>query len=57
MKRLMAYVKPYFGYISLTVAIKFIATIFELFIPNLMQTIIDDKQLPVKKVLFSFWAD
>ena len=43
MKRLFSYIKPYSWYILLTVAIKFIATVFELFIPSLMQTIIDDK--------------
>ena len=43
MKRLFSYIKPYSWYILLTVTIKFIATVFELFIPSLMKTIIDDK--------------
>ena len=43
MKRLISYIKPYFAYIGLTVAIKFLATTFELFIPDLMQQIIDEK--------------
>ena len=43
MKRLFSYIRPYGWYIALTVAIKFIATVFELFIPSLMETIIDDK--------------
>lgn len=43
MKRLFSYIKPYGWYILLTMAIKFIATVFELQIPDLMQQIIDDK--------------
>lgn len=43
MKRLFSYIKPYSWYIMLTLLIKFGATVFELFIPSLMQTIIDDK--------------
>ena len=43
MKRLFSYIKPYTWYIMLTVLIKFAATTFELFIPSLMQTIIDEK--------------
>ena len=43
MKRLFSYIKPYSWYIVLTMIIKFLATVFELFIPSLMQTIIDDK--------------
>lgn len=43
MKRLFSYIKPYSWYILLTVIIKFIATVFELFIPSLMETIIDEK--------------
>ncbi len=43
MKRLFSYIKPYGWYILLTVSIKFIATVFELFIPSLMETMIDEK--------------
>jgi len=43
MKRLFSYIKPYGWYILLTVAIKFLATVFELFIPSLMESIIDEK--------------
>ena len=43
MKRLLSYIKPYGWYILLTVTIKFIATVFELFIPSLMEIIIDEK--------------
>ena len=43
MKRLFSYIRPYSWYIALTVGIKFLATVFELFIPSLMETIIDDK--------------
>ena len=43
MKRLFSYIKPYSWYILLTVGIKFVATVFELFIPSLMETIIDEK--------------
>ena len=43
MKRLFSYIRPYSWYITLTIGIKFLATVFELFIPSLMETIIDDK--------------
>ena len=43
MKRLFSYIKPYGWFILLTVTIKFAATVFELFIPSLMETIIDEK--------------
>ena len=43
MKRLFSYIKPYSWFILLTVTIKFAATVFELFIPSLMETIIDEK--------------
>lgn len=42
MKRLFSYIKPYSWYILLTLVIKFAATVFELFIPSLMETIIDE---------------
>ena len=43
MKRLFPYIKPYSWFILLTVAIKFLATVSELFIPSLMETMIDEK--------------
>ncbi len=43
MKRLFSYIKPYGWFILLTVSIKFLATVAELFIPSLMETIIDEK--------------
>ena len=43
MKKLWSYIKSYGWFILLTLGIKFAATVFELFIPSLMQTIIDDK--------------
>ena len=43
MKRLFSYIKPYGWYIILTMAIKFLATVVELFIPSLMEIIIDEK--------------
>ena len=43
MKRLFPYIRPHVGYILLTVFIKFMATTFELFIPSLMETMIDEK--------------
>ena len=43
MKRLFPYIRPHVGYILLTVFIKFLATTFELFIPSLMETMIDEK--------------
>ena len=43
MKRLLSYIKPYGWFIVLTLSIKFAATGMELFIPSLMQTMIDEK--------------
>ena len=37
MKRLFPYIKPYGWFIALTLAIKFVATSMDLFIPSLMQ--------------------
>lgn len=42
MKRLGTYLRPYAWYIACTLTIKLIATVFELFIPFLMRTILDD---------------
>ena len=42
MRKLFSYIRPYGWYILLTVSIKFLATVFELFIPSLMETIIED---------------
>ena len=41
MGRLEAYLKPYFGYIALTVTIKFLSAVAELLIPYLMEIILD----------------
>ncbi len=41
MKRLLKYIRPYSWFISLTVVIKFIATLADLFLPKLMAEIID----------------
>lgn len=43
MGRLEAYLKPYFGYIALTVTIKFLSAVAELLIPYLMEIILDKK--------------
>ncbi len=43
MGRLEAYLKPYFGYITLTVTIKFLSAVAELLIPYLMEIILDEK--------------
>ena len=43
MKRLMKYVRPEIGYIIVTMIIKFVATYAELWIPSLMETLLDDK--------------
>ena len=43
MGRLEAYLKPYFGYIALTVTIKFLSAVAELLIPYLMEIILDEK--------------
>lgn len=42
MKKLMKYVKPQVWYIILTLAIKFIGTYAELWIPTIMETMLDD---------------
>ena len=43
MKRLMKYIRPEFTYIIITMAIKFITTYAELWIPSLMETMLDEK--------------
>ena len=43
MKKLERYIHPYWGYIFLTVAIKFIAAMAELMIPDLMEEMLDRK--------------
>lgn len=43
MKRLMKYVRPEVAYIIVTMVIKFIATYAELWIPSLMETMLDKK--------------
>ena len=42
MKKLMKYVKPHLWYIALTIAIKFVGTYAELWIPTIMETMLDD---------------
>lgn len=43
MLKLKAYIKPYIGYIILTLAIKFAGTCFELMIPNLMEILLSEE--------------
>ena len=43
MKRLAKYLRPYLGYICLTMGIKLVGAWLELMIPDLMETILDDK--------------
>ncbi len=43
MGRLGKYIRPYWGYIILTVLIKTVASVMDLFIPYLMEMILDDK--------------
>ena len=43
MGRLGKYLKPYWWYIAITMAIKFAATYFELMIPDYMEIILDEK--------------
>ena len=47
MGRLQKYIRPYFGYMALTMFIKLMGAVAELMIPSLMETIIDDK-VPAK---------
>ena len=42
MKDIFRYIRPFLGYISVTLAIKFVASIMELLIPSILATIIDD---------------
>ena len=42
MKKLMKYVKPHIWYIALTIAIKFVGTYAELWIPSIMESMLDD---------------
>ena len=42
MGKLMKYVKPHLWYIALTLAIKFVGTYAELWIPSIMETMLDD---------------
>ena len=43
MKRLMKYIRPEVTFIIITLAIKFVATYAELWIPSLMETMLDEK--------------
>ena len=43
MKRLMKYIRPEVTFIIITMAIKFVATYAELWIPSLMETMLDEK--------------
>ncbi len=43
MKQLEKYIRPYWGYIILTLVIKFFGTFMDLMIPSLMETMIDEK--------------
>lgn len=42
MKDIFKYIRPFLGYISVTLAIKFVASIMELLIPSILAKIIDD---------------
>ena len=42
MKHLNRYIRPWYGYIALTLAIKLGGAILELFIPSILKTILDD---------------
>ncbi len=54
MKRIIGYVRPYFGRMSLGLLIKFIGTIMDLFLPYILAFMIDDvvPQQNVKLILF-----
>ena len=49
MSKLFRYIKPHVWYIALTVFIKFFGTTVELFIPRLMETILDDS-IPAARI-------
>ena len=49
MSRLFRYIKPHVWYIAITLAIKFLGTTVELFIPRLMETILDDA-IPASRI-------
>ena len=43
MQKLMKYIRPHLLYIIITMGVKFVATYAELWIPSLMETLLDDK--------------
>lgn len=43
MKGLSSYIRPYWGFIALTLFIKFLGAAVELFIPYLMEIMLDEK--------------
>ena len=43
MLRLRKYIKPYAGFITLTMLIKFLGAVFELMLPYLMEIMLDEK--------------
>jgi len=43
MRKLEYYIRPYWGFIALTLSIKFLGTATELMIPTLMETMLDEK--------------
>ncbi len=42
MRDIIKYIRPYYGYMAITLAIKFIASIMDLLIPSILAKIIDD---------------
>ena len=56
MRDLLPYIRPYWLYISATLALKFIASIMELFIPSILAKIIDDVVPLGSRPLIFLWG-
>lgn len=56
MRDIIKYIRPLYGYISVTLVIKFIASIMELLIPSILAKIIDDIVPRGDKGLIFLWG-
>ena len=56
MREIIKYIRPFYGYIAVTLAIKFTASIMELFIPSILAKIIDDIVPQKNQTLIFLWG-
>ena len=56
MRDMIKYIRPYYAYIAVTLSIKFIASIMELFIPSILAKMIDEIVPLNNKGLIFFWG-